>query len=67
VTEVDARHLIAFRAVAQDAIRTEKPAAFLYVRRRVAVLCQKRRGIVRTSNRNSRMRSRLSTKTSIYL
>ena len=38
MTEVDARHLIAFRAVTKNAVDAEKPTAFLDVRRRVGML-----------------------------
>ena len=44
MAEVDARHLVAFRAVAQDAIRAEQPAAFLDVRRGISVLCRSTAG-----------------------
>ena len=43
MTEVNAGHLVAFGTVAQDAVRTEKPAAFLDVRRGIAVLRRQHR------------------------
>ena len=44
VTEIDSRHLVALRAVAENAVGAEQPLAFEYVRRGIATLPQQRPG-----------------------
>src|SRR4029077_19722509 len=44
VTEIDARHLVALRAVAENAVGAEQPLAFQYVRGRIVTLAQQRPG-----------------------
>src|SRR4029077_534560 len=44
VTEIDARHLVALRAVAENAVGPEQPLAFQDVRGRIVTLAQQRPG-----------------------